>query len=238
MKTRFALLCLGLLVLPAASWAAPTYSYEFAPTFGDFSVPISSTDIIQGMKVGAGATIEAGGFHGAFPELNDAARLTNGLLGLGTDSVLQDYGRPSLKIRYDFAPQQIWEIRSFAGNPGKDARVFQDLDVEVNVGGDWFEIIHEATTGPYYVSNPGNEGSLIRIYEDGGGLLLEGLEISGVRLTYWCVNNTQNWFQPRDLENTVGATIVKEIDVIVPEPASMLALLAGIGGILIRRRSR
>lgn len=237
MRIGIIVLCLGLLALP--SWAATTYSWELDATFGDYSVPISSTDIVQGMKVGAGATIEAGGFHPAFPYQNDAALLTDGILGANVDSVLQDYGFPSLRISYLFAPQQIWEIRSFAGNSDKNGRVFQNLDVEVNVGGDWFEIIHEATTGPYYTHNGGQwEASLIRVYEVGGGPLVEGLPIGGVRLTYWSPDNTQDWFLPRDNPSAVCASIIKEIDVVVPEPASMLALLAGLGGILLRKRTR
>lgn len=239
MKTRFVLLCLGLLVLPCASWAVTAYSWELVPTFGDYSVPLSATDLVQGMKAGAGATIEAGGFHPAFPYQNDAALLTDGILGANVDSVLQDYGFPSLRIRYEFDAQQIWEIRSFGGNSDKNGRVFQDLDVEILVGGDWFEIIHEATTGPYEVHNGGQwEASLIRIFEQGGGPIAEGVPISGVRLTYWSPDNTQDWFLPRDHPSAVCASIIKEIDVVVPEPTSMLTLLAGMGAILIRRRSK
>jgi len=238
MRLGIVVVCLAMLAVPCASWAV-TYSWELAPSFNDYSVPIASDDIIQGMKVGAGATIEAGGFHSAFPYQNDAALLTDGQLGGNVDSVLQDYGVPSLKISYLFAPQPIWEIRSFGGNSDKNGRVFQNLDVEINVDGDWFEIVHEATTGPYYVSNSGQwEASLIRVYEEGGGPLLEGLPIGGVRLTYWCPDNTQDWFLPRTEPNAVCASIIKEIDVVVPEPTSMLALLAGVGGILLRRRSR
>jgi hypothetical protein len=238
MKTRFAVLCLGLLLVAATgSWATTVYSWEMSPSFAGLSRQVASNDLIEGMMVGNGAVIEAGGFHWAFPELNDAARLTDGQLGGGTDSVLQDYGYPSLRISYTFPEQPVQEILSFAGNPAMDGRVFQDMDIEVLVGTDWFEIIHEATTGPYYVSNQGNEASLIRVYEQEGGMLLGGVPIDGVRLTYWCVDNTQNWFLPRDA-GPVGASIVKEIDVVVPEPASMVVLLAGIGGLLIRRRPR
>ncbi len=241
MKLCVAALCLGLLFAAGAgSWAAPTYGWEMTAAFAGLSRQISNNDIIQGKNTtSGGAVIEAGGFHGAFPDQADAKYLTDGILGTNVQSVLQDYGVPSLKIRYEFAPQPIYEILSFGGNPDKNGRVFQNVDVEVLVEGDWFEIIHEATTGPYYVSNKGQwEASLIRVYEDSGGLLLDGLAIGGVRLTYWSPDNTQDWFLPRDNPNAVCASIIKEIDVVVPEPASMLALLAGIGGILIRRRSK
>lgn len=239
MKLVSILLCLGLLCAGSGAYAATTYSYELAPTFADFSVPMSSTDIIQGANVTNGrATIEAGGFHGAFPHLNSAALLTDGQLGANVDSVLQDYGVPSLKITYTFDAQPIWEVRSYAGNPDKNGRVFQNVNLEVQVFDTWFEIVTNATTGPFNVRNGGQwEGSLIRFREDAGPLV-EGAPISGVRLTYWCVDNTQDWFLPVS-GNPVGASIVKEIDVIaVPEPASMLALLAGVTGLALRRRSR
>ena len=241
MKTRFAVLCLGLLLVTATcSWATTVYSWEMNASFAGLSRQIANNDIIEGMNVtNGGAVIEAGGFHSAFPDQNDAHYLTDGQLGDNVKSVLQDYGRPSLKIRYEFAPHPVWEILSFGGNPGKDGRVFQDVDIELLVEGSWFEIIHEATTGPYFVHNGGRwEGSLIRVYEQEGGLLLGGLPIGGVRMTYWSPDNTQDWFLPRDDPNAVCASIIKEIDVTVPEPATMLALLAGVGGILIRRRSR
>lgn len=233
--------CIGLIMaLSCASWAGTTYSWELNPSMSNYSVAISNSDVIEGLKVGNGATIEAGGFHGAFPQLNDAARLTDGQLGSGTDSVLQDFGVPSLKISYTFAPQKIWEVRSFGGNDGKDGRVFQNVDFEVMVGGDWFELVHEATTGNYNVHNGGQwEGSLIRFREEGGGPLAEGLDISGVRLTYWNVDNTADWFLPRDDVHAVAASIVKEIDVIntpVPEPASILAIATGLVGLVIRRK--
>ncbi|MGB9619691.1 MAG: PEP-CTERM sorting domain-containing protein [Armatimonadota bacterium] len=59
-----------------------------------------------------------------------------------------------------------------------------------------------------------------------------------MRLTHWSPDNTQDWFLPRDHPSAVCASIIKEIDVVIPEPTSMLALLAGIGGILLRRKSR
>lgn len=233
MKVLFALLCLSLLTFSAGAWAVTTYSYEFAQNFADYSIPISSDDVIQGMV----GTIEAGGFHSGIP--NDPAKFTDGLLGEGVDCVLQDYGKPALTVSYTFAPMQIAEIRSYVGNGGRDGRVFQNIDVSIMVGDSWFEILHEATTGPYGVANPGNEGSLIRIYEQGGGGISEGDPISGIKLTYWCADNTQNWFVPRDDAGAVCAPILKEIDVMaVPEPCSMLALAAGLGGLFLRKRSR
>lgn len=230
MKMYLSVLCATVLALSAAAWAAPTYTWELDASFGDYSVPISSTDVING-NVGS---IEAGGFHGAFPQLN-GSQLVDGALGAGVDSVLQDYGIPSLRISYQFPAQALQEIRSFGGNSGKDGRVFQSVDFEVLTANGWSEIIHEATTGSYYVHNGGQwEASLIRVSDDAGALL-GGAPISGVRLTYWGVDNTQDWFVSRNDGNNVSASIIKEVDVIaVPEPAS-LALL-GLGGLALLRR--
>ncbi|MDH7601665.1 MAG: PEP-CTERM sorting domain-containing protein [Armatimonadota bacterium] len=234
-------LCAALLIITsAAAWSAPTYSWELTASFADLSRQPSSNDVIQGKNVtNGGAVIESGGFHWAFPDQADAKYLTDGIYGANVHSVLHDYAFPSLKIRYEFDPTPVWEILSFGGNPDKNGRVFQNVDVEVKVAGDWFEIIHEATTGPYYVHNGGRwEASLIRIYDDSGGMLLDGLPIEGVRLTYWSPDNTQDWFLPRTEPNAICASIIKEIDVVVPEPATVIGLLIGVGGVLARRRNK
>jgi len=230
-----------LVAVSSGAWAATVWTGAMYANFSDYPVPLSSTDLINGLnQYNGGAVIEAGGFHWAFP---DGPQLTDGVLGSGTDSVLQDFapGNLALQIRYILpVPTVLAEIRSFGGNPGRDGRVFQDLDVEVSPDGvNWLEIVHEAITAPFYTSNPSNEASLIRIYDDAGPLV-EGVPIKEIRLKYWLVDNSQNWFLPRTEGGLNTAPIIKEIDVLpIPEPSSILALAGGaasMAGFLVRRK--
>ena len=218
MPKRLLIFFIALLLIASIARSATTYTYELVETFDDWSVPISANDVLEGMW--DNATIIAGGFH---PSLPDGPQLTDGQLGSPTDSVLLDFapGKLSLHIRYDLdEPVVLMEIRTFGGNPDKDGRVFQDVDFEYkDANGVWQEFLHEATTGPYYVSNNGQwEGSLIRVYDDTGGPLLAGELIYGLGFKFWLVDNTMDWFLPRDDPNVNTASIIKEIDAIMFEP--------------------
>jgi len=228
-----------VLALTAGAWAETSYTYQMVASTNDWSVPISGTDIINGMT----GVITAGGFHPVTSGSTLAEKeqwLTDGQLGTNLQAILADFSTPALQISYMFPEQKVGEIRSFAANSGKDGRVFQDFDVDVFVAGDWYPLIQNVTTGSFYQSNKGKwEGSLIRIYEKGGAGLLEDTPISGVRFTYYMVDNGQDWFLPRGEGGLNTSSVIREIDVTkVPEPASFLALAAGMVGILLRRRSK
>ena len=170
------LVILFIALAAGAANAATTYTWELVDTFDDWSVPISDDDVLEGM-VGDHIT---GGFHSASPGAGDPCTciplLTDGQLGGPTTVVLQDFAPNSLSlhVRYYFdEPNMLLEIRTFGGNPDRDGRVFQDVDFEYkDADGVWHEFLHEATTGPYYRSNPNLEASLIRVYDDTGGPLL------------------------------------------------------------------
>lgn len=214
MPKRLLIFFIALLLIASIARSATTYTYELVETFDDWSVPISANDVLEGMW--DNATIIAGGFH---PSLPDGPQLTDGQLGSPTDSVLLDFapGKLSLHIRYDLdEPVVLMEIRTFGGNPDRDGRVFQDVDFEYkDANGVWQEFLHEATTGPYYVSNNDQwEASLIRVYDDTAGPLLGGELIYGLGFKFWLVDNTQDWFLPRDDSGVNTASIIKEIDAV------------------------
>lgn len=225
------LLSLGLA---SAAGAATAYSDELVGTMDDWSVPISSSDALNGLI----GTVEEGGFHGAFPTEANPAALTDGVAGPGVAAVLADFSSPSLKIRYDEAngwvPTMLKEVRTFGAN--HDGRVRQNVDVEwKDAAGNWNELITEAITGSYATSNGGQwNASLIRIRDDSDGLLVGGQTVYGLRFTFWMVDNSGDWFLPRNDPALNTSSIIKEIDAIVPEPAT-LSLLA-LGGLLLRRR--
>jgi len=228
------------LVSVPSAMAATTYTAELVNMMADWSVPIDNTDALNG-KVG---TVEAGGFHWAFPVEANPPALTDGVPGVAVASVLQDFapGALSLQIKYEQAegwvPSALKEVRTFCANEGgRDGRVRQNVDVEwKDAGGVWSPLITEAITGSYYSSNHGQWGaSLIRVKDDSGGMLLGGQVIHGLRFKFWLVDNTGDWFLPRWEPALNTASIIKEMDAVVPEPAGLLLL--GLGGLLLRRRT-
>ena len=235
-------LCVVLAIVGATAMtavAADVWSGTMYATYSDFNPAISSTDALQG-KVGV---IDAGGFHFALP--NDPAKFTDGQLGANIDCVLADYGSPTLTVRYEdtasnWTPAAIKGIYSFAGNDGKDGRVFQDLQVQwKDSTGTWNTAFGGANltapTSGYGVHNGGQwQGSILALTNDAGDKLFGGATVYGLKFTYWAVDNTQDWFVPPTDTGAVAATILKEIDVVVPEPASLLLL--GLGSLFLRRR--
>ncbi len=239
MKLYHVLSCAVLVTLSTTAWVvgADTYSGVMLPTYADLSPGISSVDALNG-KVGI---IDFGGFHPSIP--NDQAKFTDGQLGSNVDCVLWDYMAPTLIVRYEdtegnWTPTPVANILSFAGNGSKDGRVFQNIQMKwKDASGNWIDVLggSQLTTAPFHTSNSGNEASLINVYNDAGGALFGGATVHGLTLTYWAVDNTQNWFLPPS-ENPVAATILKEIDVIaIPEPTSLVLLV--LAGLLLRRRA-
>jgi hypothetical protein len=211
------ILFVPLLLTADATQAATTYSWQLVPTFNDWPVPISDDDVLEGRWTDANTI--AGGLHWQYP--TDGRRLTDGQLGSPTDSVLLDFSSPSLHIRYNLlSPVTLMEVRTFGGDPNKDGRVFQNVDFEYkDADGIWHELLHEAHTGPYYVSNAGRwEASLIRVFDNTGGPLLAAEQIYGLGFKFWLVDRGDDLFLPRDDQGVSIASIIKEIDAIAFDP--------------------
>ncbi len=245
---------LAVLVMASTVMAGSTSTYYTADTMEGLPDAISGSDLIQGMF----GTVEAGGFHGATPPPGEED-LTDGLVGTGVEAVLADFSFPSLQIRYDLAePIDIWQIRVFAANiSSPNSRPGQTYQVEYSLAGDdTYTRLPIASsqsptedlvqTGTFDGDGFGSDFLFTTetvVLDDGGGLLLE--DVDSLRFVFYCVGNTAGGYydpydegDPRDMDGLAAAfeaSIVKEIDVIIPEPATFGLLIIG-GLALVRRR--
>jgi hypothetical protein len=247
-----------LLVGTGVGFGGVVYDKDWA----DWDVDLSKPFVVGDLLENATWELEQGGFIGG---LGDPGDLNDGIWGgsnwANGSAVLRDYaadpeensGTPAATIRYDFpAPVDISEIRVFASNPDQNApyngRSYHNYQLEYKLAGD--PMVYELLDGEYIrSSNYGDwNGSTIflnktgtYIYDDAGGLMLEGVEY--LRFKFYDVSQTTGgfWdpFWPSDPLDTDGERAafegsgLQEIDVI-PEPASVMLLLAGVA--LLRRR--
>ncbi|TWU22792.1 PEP-CTERM sorting domain-containing protein [Bythopirellula polymerisocia] len=192
---------------------------------------------------------------------DDAGPISN-LTGLLND--FPGAGLPTKRLQYDLAgPTDIQKIQILTGNFGGDGRVFSTavINVSTNNGGSFsplggFVPGLGANSAGYYQSdasgvvNSGQwQSTLLAISDDGGTPLALG--ITNLTIDLFAVDNTGG--ENRDpfdginsytgvddgLTAAIASPLVWEIDVIpVPEPASCLLLLAGLGSTLLTRRNR
>jgi hypothetical protein len=246
---------LAVLAMATTAMAGSTSTYFTGNDLSELPDPLATDDLIAGMI----GDVEAGGFLGATPDA-DASDLTDGIPGMAVEAVLLDFSWPALQIRYDFAEAtDVFEIRVFAenfnsGNP--NSRPGQTYQVEYSlVGDDTFTRLPIASsqsptedlvqTGTFDGDGFGADflfATETVVYDDGGGLLME--DIDSLRFVFYNVGNTAAAYydpydagDPRDMDGfpaAFEASIIKEIDVIIPEPASIGLLL--LGGLAVLRR--
>lgn len=251
------------LVLGVA--AASSASVTFNTSHGDpnqvgLAAAISSTDLLQGM-----IAVELPGDLGWHPALSDPLdklpAFTDGVgdRGTGLTGLLNDFpgaGNPAKKIRYDFtSPTTIGAINFFSGNNGRDGRIFHTYTVEWSTdgGGTWSSPIYVQSDPSGTLNNqssvPQFGSTLTQLFDNSGPLALGA---TNLRFNLFAVDNTGGEMRdPYDgvnpftgLDDGLSAAfespLIREIDVLVPEPGSLLALgagLAGFAGAWRRRRS-
>jgi PKD repeat protein len=195
-------------------------THETAGSLGGLSASIVGDDLLAG-DIGS---VEAGGFYPSLSPPADASDLTDGVAGAGTEAVLADYLRPSLRISYVLSPpQSIAGLNVFAQN--SDGRVFQNYDVEYSVAGDssYQMLIEGVTSGPFGQINPGSIGaSLTQVAGVSEGPI--AVEVDALRFTFYCVSNVSGFFwdewdagEPGDTDGNPRAyvaSLIKEIDVL------------------------
>jgi hypothetical protein len=253
MRNRYLIAGLAVVFLASASVAfgEVVYDKDWADFGGSLLKSQVAGDLLE--LPGTMVTIEDGGFY---PGLGGPADLTDGIWG-GSGwgagaAILRDYagnGTPAVTLRYDFAePLDITEIRVFASNPdGYNARSYHDYDVEYKLAGDdtvytLLELVRSTEFGAWNGNTEFVEKTATYIYDDANPFLLQDVEY--IRFRLYDTGQTSGGFwdpydasDPRDIDGNDPAAFegsgIQEVDVI-PEPASLLLLLAGLA--LLRRR--
>ncbi|MBN1512897.1 MAG: hypothetical protein JXB13_12860 [Phycisphaerae bacterium] len=154
------------------------------------------------------------GFH-PLTGNGDMPDLVDGVAGPVLKSVLRDYGRASLVVRYGFSqPTDIGYIRVIGGNLlNRDGRVFHNYDVYYRQGdcgdgicpahGDLFSgmigfdefvpLALDVSTGPVGVGNTGLwQGSLTEVMDRDAKVMIPGC--TDLRFVFYCVDNTTSFF--------------------------------------------
>jgi hypothetical protein len=253
MKVAISTLC--MLVFATGAMGAPTYTKDSADFGGSLQKSVVAGDLLeQGFTT---ATAEQGSFY---PGLGGVADLTDGTWGTGWGAgaaILRDYassppgvsGTPAVTMRYDFSiPQDIGDIRVYASNPdGYNGRSYHNYDILYQVDGDatvytLLEQVHSTNFGQWNGSTEFVEKTATYVYDSAGGFLIEDC----VSLWFKLYDTSQTtggfWdpYDPSDPRDTDGNNAafegpgIREIDVLIPEPASLSLLL--LGGLAVLRR--
>ena len=215
----------------------------------------SSTDLIQG-KIATELPGDMGWHPANGDPLDKLPAFTDGIgmRATGLTGLLNDWGysSPVKLIQYDLgAPMDVSELRVFSGNNGRDGRVFHTYTWEYSTdNGQTYSF------GCYVQSHPSgtlnnaqnNQWRCVEtdLYDTEGPL---AVGVTNLRLYFYSVDNTGGQMRdPYDGVNPFTGTddglsaafcspLIWEIDVI-PEPSSLLALGAGLVGLLpiLRRR--
>jgi hypothetical protein len=194
--------------------------------------------------------------------------LVDGVAGTACQSVLRDFGRASLVVRFGFEnPTDIGRLHVFGANfNDRDGRVFQNYDVWARQGdcGDgtcaahgtletslvgyeeFFLVQRGVKSGEFGMENSGLwQGSLTRVLNFDSDILLEdctdlrivfyavtnpdavfldpyqGYEVESPAYRDACSNGVNTMQEPEDEDGrrkAFVASIIKEIDVLVPQP--------------------
>jgi hypothetical protein len=231
--------------------------------FGDSSVTndnVSDSDLIQGMI--ATERSEDRGWHPATPggesfrlgAFTDGVRGDN-LAGLVNDTTLgpgNNLPGPTKVIQYDFSsPVNVGQVNFFTANDGADNRVFQQYiirfstDGGASYGDDIF--IHSHSYGSE--NTGGQTDTMTNVFRTSGTFIAEN--VTNVQFDIYQSGNADFMVDPYVGAHAFSgvddgfdeiawkAPIVKEIDILaepVPEPATMLALGAGLAALAARRR--
>lgn len=136
---------------------------------------------------------------GFLPPYGALTRLTDGILGGGTDNVLRDYGRAALVVRYGFTnPTDIGAIRVIGGNFNPDGRTFHHYNVWASTDGqgdfgNYFLVARGVKTGPYGVTNAGQwQAALTEVHDFDSKTLIAGC--TDLRIEFFCVCNVDGYF--------------------------------------------
>lgn len=246
MKVLASVLC---LCVAASANAAVTSTTQHGVGSTDLAALVVSGDLISGLI----ATELPGdlGWHpavaGTLPVFTDDVNNT------GLDGLLNDNapGVPVKRIQYTLgAASDIGSIGILTGNDGGDGRIFSTTVVSYSTdGGANFNQLGYFQSDPSGTvnnanSNPRYNSTHVQIYDDASGTMLSG--VTDLIFEFYSVDNTGGEMRdPFDGVNPFTAVddglsaafvspLVWEIDVNVPEPASM-ALLA-LGGLAMLRR--
>ncbi|MCB9850708.1 MAG: hypothetical protein H6817_08385 [Phycisphaerales bacterium] len=142
--------------------------------------------------------------------------LSDGIPGTACQSVLRDYGRASLVVRYGFgSPTDIGQLRVFAGNfNNRDGRIFQHYDVyarqgdcldgicpahgsiETNLVGyeEFFPVVLGAKSGEFGMFNDNIwQGSLTQVLNFDSDILVE--DCTDLRIVFYGAANITGVFQ-------------------------------------------
>lgn len=213
---------------------------------------IATDDIIAGQ---IGNELDANGWHPANTDpLDQAPALTDGMgvRATGLSGLLNDFpgaGNPAKIMEYTFDPTNVGSIQILSGNLGKDGRVFSTTVVEYSTdGGQNYEQLgyfESDLPGTLNTEDPQRGATLVTIFDDASTTLLAG--INAIKFSFYAVDNTGGQYRdPFDGVNPFtgvddGLTaafvspLIFEVDVFVPEPAS-LGMLAALGLLALRRR--
>jgi PEP-CTERM motif len=175
---------------------------------------------------------------------------TNDLGESGLTGLLNDFpgiGLPAKRVQYTLAgASDIGSIGILTGNDGKDGRVFSTTVVSTSTdGGANFSTLGYFQSDPSGTVNAGTWGSTyVSIFDNASSVMLTG--VTDLIFEFYAVDNTQgqlqdpfvgvNPFTGADdgFAEAVASPLVWEIDVNVPEPASLTLL--GLGGLAMLRR--
>ncbi|MBN1853506.1 MAG: PEP-CTERM sorting domain-containing protein [Pirellulales bacterium] len=251
---RTSITCLAILILAASANAAVTSVTIHGATSTSLNDQIIVGDILSGM-IPTVLPVDTGWHPANTDPLDQLPAFTDdgGIRGTGLTGLLNDFpgaGIPAKRVQYDLnAPTDISQIQILSGNNGKDGRIFSTTVISLSTdGGSNFSQLGYFQSDPSGTINTGPDAfgaTLVKITDDGGGLLASG--VTNLIFEFFAVDNTGG--QMRDpfdgvnpytgIDDTLSAAFVSplilEIDAI-PEPSSILLILGGLVGLLVLRR--
>ena len=254
----------------SAATAAPTSTAEFAANVASLSAQPVNNDLINGIVGINEGQQNGGivGAHEACVMNQDdclslppicspsagvrtdlgasLADFTDGVAGTLLQGLLTDFTRASIILRYDLpGPIDIGQINVIAANEDPNAigngRIFQTYLVEASTdnGANFAPLGPLVTSGTFGLNNQaGNGASLTTLFDNNSNVLATG--VTNLRFVFYCVSNTQGFYQDPwqgnategaiyqaicpdvDVEDSDGrrkafeAPIIKEIDVLAP----------------------
>jgi D-alanyl-D-alanine carboxypeptidase-like protein/SH3 domain-containing protein len=181
---------------PSPTPASIVVTGETATAATSLSVQPDSNDDINGVT----GTKISGGFHSAVTNANDKEPAFTDGSGLGSlTGLLMDYpgeNTPAWSGYWNLnsgSEVDLTEIRVFAGNAGKDTRVFQHYDVyttsdsTVSSGSTWTLLAEEVKAVAFGTTNSSWEATLTKVTRSGGQDLAAG--VTGIRFDLYAAGD-------------------------------------------------